>query len=85
MNFFRTAFLSNLLECFEISDKWNIPKYRRSLPELSCRKRILNNFARFTGKQLHESFFKKVVTQLELTCSELTIERVEQGLKNVQS
>ena len=35
--------------------------YRSSRPEVFCRKRVLNNFARFTGKQLCQSlFFNKV-------------------------
>ena len=38
-----------------------MPKYRSSRPEVFCRRGILRNFAKFTGKNLCQSlFFNKV-------------------------
>ena len=64
-----------LMDCFTLS-LWNfplgatdkyldtknvMPKYRSSRPEVFCRRGILRNFAKFTGKNLCQSlFFNKV-------------------------
>ena len=88
MNIFRTAILSIFLECLKISEKQNIPKHRRhrrNLLELSCKKSILSYFVKFTGKHLHESFLKKILTQPAFTCSKLTTATVEHGVEYVQS
>ena len=38
--------------------KW-IKKSRRSCPEEFCKKEVLKNFAKFTGKHLYRRLFKK--------------------------
>ena len=47
---------------YKVKD-WNILKMtaRSSCPDVFCEKGVLRNFAKFTGKRLHQSlFFKKV-------------------------
>ena len=40
---------------------WSVYSYRSSRPELFCKKVVLRNFAKFTGKHLCQSlFFNKV-------------------------
>ena len=42
----------------------NIASYITSLPEVFCKKGVLKNFAKFTGKHLCQSFFFNKVTNL---------------------
>ena len=52
---------------------------RRSRPEVLCKKGVLWNFAKFTGKHLHQSLFFKwyQIYQILLKCS-----KIYDGLKN---
>ena len=42
--------------CGKISQSLNSIKHRSSCPEVFCKKSVLENFAKFTGKQLCNSF-----------------------------
>ena len=56
--FLRTALYRTRMVAVSVSIQ-NI--YRSSRPEIFCKKGVLRNFAKFTGKQLHQSlFFNKV-------------------------
>ena len=45
--------------------KW-IKKSRSSCPEVFCKKEVLKNFSKFTGKHLYRRLFKKRVTGLKV-------------------
>ena len=44
--------------CSKISQSLNSIKHRISCPEVFCKKNVLENFAKFTGKQLCNNFVK---------------------------
>ena len=51
-------------------------KYRSSRPEVFCKKGVLQNFAKFTGKHLHQSlFFKKETLAQVFSCEFCEISR----------
>ena len=48
---------------------FSVEKYRSSRPEVFCRKGVLRNFAKFTGKHLCQSlFFNKETLALVFSC-----------------
>ena len=54
-DFFRTAFSQNTLgDCFWTNLEFS-GQYRSSHPEVFCKKCVLNNFAKYTGKHLCQS------------------------------
>ena len=57
----RTTWLSYLTKSVIIDIWQGLTKYRSSPPEMLCKKDVLENFAKFTGKHLFRYFsFNKV-------------------------
>ena len=46
----------------DLISECNIGLIRGSRPELLCKKRVVGNFAKFTGKHLYQSLFLNKVT-----------------------
>ena len=54
-------------KCNAITSGINTPKeHRSSRPEVFCKKRVLRNFVKFTGKLLCQNLFFSEVTGLQL-------------------
>ena len=53
-----------ILSCEDSGLRVKVVKYRRSYPEVFCKKGVLRNFAKFTGKHLWQSLFFNEVTGL---------------------